>query len=192
MVETAMKLRTINDCRVVQKVFHNKRWYVDLMPSLNGRDRIPYAHYVWLETNPSFIDIPRGYVIHHLDCDETNDDATNLVLMSKPIHTAYHWKHKTQKVKIQFAYDDIHTENIYCPTKEPNIIHEKKRGGSERYYLSFYEMVNGKAISRKVYTFLTNSGKILSGFKSRKDAEFVKHEIWGKHQWNERGTILKN
>jgi len=172
-----MEIRTIEDCKMLQKVFHNGRWYVDLMPSLNGRDRIPFSHYKWLETNPSFVDIPRGYIIHHLDFDETNDDPTNLVLMSKPIHTAYHWKHKTQKVPIKFAYNGTRTENIYTPTQKPIIIYDKKQN---RHYLHFYEKVNGRNKRKRVFSYGD-----LSGFKSKEDAEIVRDEIWKRNCEND-------
>ena len=51
-----------------------------------------YANYVWLLNNPQFEDIPPGYVIHHLDFDEQNNDVSNLALMKKSHHTAYHVK----------------------------------------------------------------------------------------------------
>lgn len=55
---------------------------------------MPYAHYVWLLNNQQFKDIPPGYVIHHLDFDEENNDISNLALMKKQYHLAYHYKVK--------------------------------------------------------------------------------------------------
>ena len=55
---------------------------------------MPLANYNWLMTNPGFEHVPKGYVVHHLDHNEQNDDPSNLALMAKNLHTAYHWKHK--------------------------------------------------------------------------------------------------
>ena len=77
-----------------EKFFKRGRWYVKLESPFNGFSIIPFANYVWLKGNPSFEQIPKGYVIHHLDSDEQNDDISNLVLMQKHHHTAYHFKQK--------------------------------------------------------------------------------------------------
>jgi len=75
----------------LEKIFRKGRWYI----KSSGKWAAPFANYVWLKGNPSFKEIPAGYVIHHLDNDPLNDDISNLVLMQKHHHAPYHWKHKT-------------------------------------------------------------------------------------------------
>jgi hypothetical protein len=86
-------LEDIKQYKVTRKFFHNNRWFVAIKGTFNGKKRMPHANYVWLLNNPAFEDVPPGYVIHHLDADSCNDDPTNLVLMKKHLHTAYHMKH---------------------------------------------------------------------------------------------------
>ena len=44
---------------------------------------------VWMEAHPGEV-VPRGYVIHHLDGDRTNDVPENLVRLSLAEHVALH------------------------------------------------------------------------------------------------------
>jgi hypothetical protein len=71
-----------------------QRLWVKLIREDGTAVQMPRAHYNWLQANPFFKDIPKGYTIHHLDLDETNDDPTNLVLFYGKYHTAYHYKTK--------------------------------------------------------------------------------------------------
>jgi len=73
------------------KTLKKGRWYVRTI--IDGEKVvIPLANYNWLSTNPAFDGIPKGYVIHHLDHDEMNDDPSNLAVMGKHQHRAYHLK----------------------------------------------------------------------------------------------------
>ena len=36
-------------------------------------------------------DIPDGYVVHHVDCDKTNNSPSNLVLMTLQDHSRFHY-----------------------------------------------------------------------------------------------------
>jgi hypothetical protein len=36
------------------------------------------------------IKIPKGYDIHHIDCDHNNNDINNLVMLPKKLHNEYH------------------------------------------------------------------------------------------------------
>ena len=161
----------ITDCKIIEKVFKKDRWYVVLNKPFNGRKQIPYAHYVWLDGNPSFKNVPKGYVIHHLDWDETNDDISNLVLMQKYHHISHHWKNKkvVSPIKIIPAKE-------YFPTRKPTVLEDKHQN---RFVVQFYEKINGGTKQKKLF-----SHGNLSGFKSRKDAEKVIYEIWGQYQKN--------
>jgi hypothetical protein len=154
--------------RMREKVFKNNRWFAVLETSFNGRLTIPMAHYVWLKGNPSFIDIPKGYVIHHLDHDEVNDDITNLVLMQKHHHAAYHWKAKvlTPAIRLQHSKQD---NDLFVPLAEPVIKKHEKYG----YFLYFIENINGARKRRSIYRV---QGK---KFNSMEDAEQAKAHIWG-------------
>jgi len=57
---------------------------------VEGRKRyVPRSHLVWLEHHPEDT-IPRGYVIHHLDGNKTNDVIENLEKISLAAHVARH------------------------------------------------------------------------------------------------------
>jgi hypothetical protein len=94
---------------------------------------IPRAIAVWLKNNPSFNEIPRGYVIHHLDYDELNDDISNLCLMYKTHHVAHHWKNINKKVRVSI---DNKSMGQFYPTKRPTC---QYHAPAKRFYLSFGE-----------------------------------------------------
>lgn len=98
---------------------------------------LPRANYVWLKSNPSFKEIPRGYVVHHLDNDQTNDDPSNLVIMYKHHHVAYHLKQKTEEVRINIIADEL-PENYIL--KKPPSYHKH----CNTYYISIPN--NGKNV----------------------------------------------
>lgn len=151
-----------SEWKVVEKIFKKNRWHVRL--ESDGRVSImPYANYVWLKGNPAFKSIPKGYVIHHLDHDSLNDDISNLVIMQKHHHTAYHWKNKKldPKINIKVEYQSVE-RNVYYPVTTPRI-HQRKDTG--KFYISFYEIVNEKRKQIKVYKY---NGK---RFVTRDDAK---------------------
>ena len=112
--------------KVVEKFIRNKRWFVKIDPPFNGKPVLAYAIYVWLLGNPGFSDLPIGYDVHHLDGDCLNDDISNLVIMHKFHHAAYHLKQRDTKtgIKLRPGYIDDQIEikrTQYFPTKEPGI-----------------------------------------------------------------------
>ena len=64
---------------VTERFLRGGRWFVRLA-SGEQQKTMPRANYVWLKGNPSFSEIPKGYVVHHLDLDQTN--ATFPILSS--------------------------------------------------------------------------------------------------------------
>ncbi|RKY07073.1 MAG: hypothetical protein DRP65_10870 [Planctomycetota bacterium] len=135
----------ISDHVVVEKVFRRGRWDAVLDRPFDGQKTIPYAHYVWLSGNPSFESIPKGYVVHHLDHDETNDDISNLVIMQKHHHVAHHMKSKIVTPSIVI---DPKSSEIHVPTKKPRAYKDSK---SDRWYLQYYYRSNGKIHKGTVY-----------------------------------------
>ena len=98
-------MEDIRQYEVTNKFLNTGRWYVSFRMPFNGKKVMPFANYVWLLGNPQFEEIPPGYCVHHLDGDEMNDDITNLALMKKPHHAAYHLKRKVEdspkKIKLR-------------------------------------------------------------------------------------------
>lgn len=37
------------------------------------------------------IQIPKGFVIHHIDCDRNNNDISNLIMLPNELHQRFHW-----------------------------------------------------------------------------------------------------
>ena len=65
--------RTINNKHIVIRI--------DQKPFLEH-------HYVWIQHNQ--IPIPKGFVIHHLDCNSLNNNIKNLLLLDKNTHNTIH------------------------------------------------------------------------------------------------------
>jgi len=115
---------------IIETFFRKDRFHVRVKDN-DGIKTMPRANFVWLQSNPSFVAIPKGYVIHHLDVDQTNDDPSNLVLMQKFHHAAYHWKQKTIITKVSVEG----SAETYCPIKKPKVY---KNGG--KFRVNFREM----------------------------------------------------
>ena len=71
-------------------------WYT----GRKGCKHIYYHHYVWC-INMGITEIPKGYVVHHIDLDKTNNDINNLALMTNSAHSKLHRRlDKLQNSKI--------------------------------------------------------------------------------------------
>ena len=163
------------DTLVIKKeVLHRGRWHVVFDKPYNGSRRMLKAHYVWLKGNPAFEKIPKGYVIHHLDNDPLNDDISNLALMQKHHHTAYHWKHRTVSPDIEIEQPINGLVRQHCfPTKKPTIMLRKDTG---RYVVNFYEKLPGSSKGKSIRLYKYRGERIVT----KKDAERIAGEIWAE------------
>jgi len=160
----------IKDYKLVEKVFRKDRWYAILDKPFNGYKRMPYAHYVWLLGNPGFVNVPSGYVVHHLDYDEINDDISNLVIMQKHHHLSYHLKQKTIKSKVKVEVSKTNSANReYSPTRKPKV---RKQAG--KYYIDFYERSGGASHRVRLFTW---KGK---PFLTEQSAKRIANNIYKK------------
>lgn len=155
----------INNCKVVQEILKEKerRWYVVLDPSFNNVKTMKKAVYVWLKHNPSFMEIPKGYAIHHLDHDSLNDDPSNLALMEKHHHLAHHLKNKKTITPVCVHQNGFLSENNWIPYREPRI---NKENGRNIWVVSFFVMQN------------KNRVRIRKSFASEQKAIDLKNTIW--------------
>jgi len=154
---------------IKEKVLRKGRWHVILHEPYQDKTVYPAAVFSWLIHNPVFKEIPKGYVIHHLDGDPTNDDPSNLALMQKHLHTAHHWKEKTKDIPINHGCIGGHARE-YFPINEPKIKFNHRRN---RWYLSFSEWHNREMKRRYVSMYRG------ARFRGRQDAARVKKLIWG-------------
>lgn len=76
-------------------------------------------HLVWIVFNGP---IPKGYVIHHVDCNKKNDRLDNLMMLTISEHSKWHALHMTdeQKQKMSDAKKGKHPWN-YRINKEDNV-----------------------------------------------------------------------
>lgn len=145
------------------------RFYIRV-PSLktsNGTILMLRAVYVWLKGNPSFSEIPKGYLIHHLDHDQTNDDISNLVLMCRPHHSAHHLKQG--KVDVLITID---SRFVFHPVTRPKVWFDKV---TNKWWLLIRESKGTKARRRKVRIY---QGKLI---QNREDGEAAASDIWEKY-----------
>lgn len=159
--------------KVKEKFLKTERWHVKIYSKENRSSIIPYGNYIWLKHNPSFKEIPKGYVIHHLDHDKQNDDISNLALMQRYHHTAHHFKNKIIETEVKFTLKGIQSgikmqRSIYAPRTEPRIS-EYRKG---KYRLRFQENLNGT--SQKTYIYSWDDRPITSIEMAQK----IKDKIW--------------
>lgn len=149
---------------VTEVIFKRGRFFVRV--ECEGRKAtIPRAVHIWLQSNPAFSEIPKGYVVHHLDHDETNDDPSNLVIMQKHQHTAHHLK----QIRINPELTLATARRVpYCPTTYPKVYQHKKK-----FFIQFYQRNEyGKGQTVKVWS---RDGK---NFSAREEADNHAKEIW--------------
>ena len=120
------------------KFLKKGRWHVRV--NVDGESKVvPRAHYKWLVTNPAFNGIPKGYVVHHLDRDEMNDDPSNLVIMGMQQHRAYHLKNISPKTneKLNFEIDNDSIDRFMLKKCTLGTISENKRKKGSKYIVRF-------------------------------------------------------
>jgi len=150
---------------IQETVFKKDRFYVVVKTSDGRTNKIPRANFVWLRGNPSFKEIPKGYVVHHLDHDKTNDDISNIVIMAKFHHVAHHWKQKTVDSVVTVEEDRTR------PIKRPKVYMDAK---TKRFYVNLIFLnPEGKKEYKRVYR---ENG---CGFMTKGDAEKYIDKIWG-------------
>jgi len=156
-------MEKIENYTVIETVVRHGRFFVKLDKKFSSKYEMPRANYNWLKNNPTFSYIPKGYVIHHLDNDPLNDDISNLALMQRHHHTAYHWKHKNIKTKLRLEDDPP------VAYTEPLIRTQKNR---KNYHLEYSTRKNGKCKRVALYSY---NGE---PFKTMGRAEEVKKILW--------------
>ena len=64
---------------------------------INGKS-YPLAHVNWMIANEIYM-IPKECVIHHIDCDKSNDNPENLILLPRGDHIGLHNKLRSKNKK---------------------------------------------------------------------------------------------
>lgn len=89
------------------KVRQPNRW-MELSNFIKGKKPnrwMELSKFIWLKHNK---DIPKGYVLHHIDGDELNDSIENLILMTRREHFIVHNIGKLGREKRR----NLHNNNI--------------------------------------------------------------------------------
>ena len=129
----------------------------------NGKKVMARSIYNWLLGNLQFEDLPPGYCVHHLDLDKLNDDVSNLALMKKPHHMAYHSKQLTNEKygKIEMRPPEGIGRDLTIPYVSQSI-----SGGTEIWRFRWQETdIAGKRVGRQI----TRMGKTI--FRTEEEAE---------------------
>lgn len=158
---------------ILETFLRKDRFHVRVK-SNDGIRTMPRANFVWLQGNPSFVSIPKGYVVHHLNGDQINDDISNLVIMQKFHHAAHHWKQKTITTKVSVEG----SAETYCPVKEPII--DARKSGNFRVGLQELDESGNK---RFVWVSHDENGM----FRSREQAQSFILRIW-----KDESSIISN
>lgn len=160
----------IKGAEIIKKYLMTGRMHIKLR--FAGRTfAMPHANYVWLKNNPSFSKVPDGYVLHHLDLDPSNDDVSNLALMAKHHHTAYHFKCKNINIPVTLNGSDG------IPQHRPTTYQNKGEGyWNIRYYV---RLPDGRLLKKNKYS-LGNRKR----FKTKEDAEKAISQLWPGSVWD--------
>lgn len=161
---------------IEKKYLRKNRLYVRLRKPDGHTQSIPHANYQWLLGNPIFEEIPKGYVVHHLDGDSMNDDISNLVIMAKYHHMAHHLKHKTVEIPILFPIKSERILTYGIPIRKPRVYYQKDRN---RWCI--------KARIREIEGIKQQAIYRLNGnfFHTKKEAENALEKLWGGINWKD-------
>ena len=165
--EATVLKKTLRDGRIIVRIEHEGKTF-----------QLPNANFEWLKGNPAFNKIPKGYVVHHLDHNEMNDDITNLVIMQKYHHTTHHWKQKTIRTEVDF--DGKSSEEkiiVFKPNKKPKIYYDKR---GKRWRIHYF--YNDPTKSRLAVIWSWNG----MPFRTREMAVVAREEIWPDKPWEEK------
>jgi hypothetical protein len=161
----------IEEYDVIEQVFNEaeNRWYVVLDRAFHGAKKWKRAIYAWLKHNPVFQFIPQGYAIHHLNQDSTDDDPSNLALMQKHQHLAYHLKNKIIRPTTSVHFNGFLRESNWEVTREPKINYIAR---IKRYEVTF--VVKEYGVKKRLRMTKYNG----SSFKTLEDAKDFVSRIW--------------
>lgn len=160
-------MEDIRQYEVTRKFLNENRWFVVFRMPFNGKKRMPLSNYVWLFENPQFEGIPSGYCIHHLDHDQINNDISNLALMKKSHHMAYHTKQNKGA-----SSDKIKLREAVGIGKDLNIPYIRRVGTSEKTPLWHFRWQETDPNGNRVTRQITNiRGK---RFRTEKEVEKAK------------------
>lgn len=92
-----------------QKFTKDKKsgYYISSKP-INGGKKILLHRYVWQKHNG---EIPKGYIVHHIDEDKENNDISNLMLMSLSEHSSKHTRERIEADPDKYAQDFVERTN---------------------------------------------------------------------------------
>ena len=83
----------VKTCDDHHRIYFGRKFY----KATNGywvcsRARLPWAHrWVWMHHHG---DIPKGFDVHHIDGDKSNNAIENLQLMTRSEHLLIHWQER--------------------------------------------------------------------------------------------------
>lgn len=160
-------MEDIRQYEITRIYFNQGRWFVAFRGTFNGKKTMPRANYNWLLANPQFEDVPPGYCLHHLDCDEINDDVTNLALMKSNHHNAYHFKlnkdNNNERVKLRPPVRLGENPSV------PKVYRMHSYKNTERWSFRWQETdFSGKRIDRQISRIKDKA------FQTEKEAEKAK------------------
>lgn len=119
---------------------------------LNSTIRKRIHRYVWEYYNG---EIPFGYEIHHKDGDKSNNDISNLELLTSKAHRNYHAEHLTSEQRRLLA------ENLNSNARPAAIAWHKSEKGSE-WHKEHYEQMKA-ALHIKTQIMCENCGNEFTG-----------------------------
>lgn len=158
---------------IQETVLKKGRFYVRVSKTTRFTESsclVPRAVYVWLKGNPGFEEIPRGYVIHHLDYDPTNDDISNLVLMCRPHHSAHHLKQN----KVNNLIITVDETDLFTPKCKPRAYLD---GSKQKWIVRIFQ-IKGSSTRGKPTTISNYMGQRIL---TKEDAEMVANDIWERY-----------
>jgi len=108
---------------------------------LNSTIRKRLHRYIWEYHNG---EIPKGYQIHHIDHDKSNNDISNLSLTSGKAHRSYHGVHRT----ITHRQEIVNNLN---ENARPKAIEWHKSEQGKEWHKEHYEKTKDKFHAKKDY-----------------------------------------
>ena len=157
------------------KIFQDNKYYFDSDTGYWISTKTPHKRLhvaVWESINGK---VPKGFHIHHFDHDKSNNDISNLMLVSSAIHSKLHWdEEKREQARKHAALIRPLTKKWHGSEEglKWHSEHGKETWKSKEYIREF--CVNcGKAFDTQTYHQLFCSNKCKSAWRRYKGKDKI-------------------
>lgn len=90
--EYARKMGMMNRGKISKKYNKGKGWeHRGYKERIFDKKQMSEQDFIWCSQAENLKYIPRGFIVHHLDLNKSNNNPSNLILLDRSSHYKLHW-----------------------------------------------------------------------------------------------------